>query len=346
MSIFALKKQTLFVYVLLCNFLSGGALWAQSAQPIVVRDESEFFAIVNKTGGYITRSLHKEFWDVMNTKYEKEKRQKIVLEIQNVLDILKAFQESTWNSARTSYFSQKNEKSPDYQTLKDQLIKHNIEYFSTQVLIDNAEKIISHSATRVPLDFGVGKFYITPELIEENLTGIKGSFERLKLLLNPLWKEEYKEYILPKLNVSLLSLYPPDEYHEIITHGDEQIEITINQLCVDTNSTYEIGAVDYQKGDKKFAHFTPEERDIYIQEFIKEQFAGYKITDPLLSKGTWRGYEFSKGIASAEDYHIVMMSLFVNSKALYIKYVTKGNISLAGADFNDFTKRIQILPLT
>lgn len=311
-----------------------------------IQDETEFFSTVNETGGYITKALHQAFWELMRLKYDEGQRNKIVTDIQSTLDVLKEFQAQTWQSAKESYFAKKIEKDKNYFSLKDRLEKHKSLYFSPQSFIDNSEKIITASATRTSLDLGEGKFYITPELIEENLIGIKGSYERLKLLLTPEWKEEYHEYLLPKINVSLLSLYAPDEYHELIEHGDEKIEIYIAQLCVDKNAIYEIGSVDYQKGDKKFVDFTQQEKEIYIQEFVKEQFAGYKIDEPLLSKGTWRGYEYAKGIASYENYNIVIMSLFVDSKAFYLKFVTNGNLSSAGTDFNEFTKRIQLLEKT
>ncbi|MBN9287197.1 MAG: hypothetical protein BGO43_02150 [Gammaproteobacteria bacterium 39-13] len=314
--------------------------------PTTVPDETEFFATVNETGGYITKELHYAFWERMKQKYDEEQRKKIVDDIQNTLNVLKDFQAQTWKSAKESYFAKKIEKDKDYFTLKDKLEKHKSQYFSPQVIIENSEKIITASATRSSLDLGAGKFYITPELIEENLIGIKGSYERLKILLTPEWKEEYREYLLPKINVSLLSLYAPDEYHELIQHTDEKIDIDIAQLCVDKNAIYELGAVDYQKADKKFVNFTPEEKEIYIQEFVKEQFAGYKINEPLLSKGSWRGYEYAKGIASLDNYNIVIMSMFVADKAFYIKFVTNQNLSSAGTDFNEFTKRIQILEKT
>lgn len=305
-------------------------------------DETDFFAIVNETGGYISHKLHQQFWEMLKAKYSEEKREKFVLDIQSVLGLLKEFQEATWQSAKQSYYAKKQDKSQGYQTLKDQLLKQQTQYFSPQVIVANAEKIITSSAERSPLDLGAGNFYITPELIEENLIGIKGSYERLKLLLSPTWKEEYKEYTLPKMALSILSLYPPDEYQEFFSHNDETVNIHVSQLCVDKNSIYEMGAVDYQKGDKKFSHFSPEERTIYMQEFVKEQFAGYKINDPLLSKGTWRGFEYVKGMGSIENYHIVILNLFPNDKALYIKYVTEGDLTLANSNFNDFMKRIQI----
>lgn len=339
------KIRILVACFLVLNLLCINNLFAEETkqEPLPVKDETQFFATVNETGGYINQQLHQEFWEIMKQKYDEEQRSKIVNDIQNTLDVLKEFQAQTWKSAKESYFAKKVEKDTDYFNFKEKLEKHQSQYFSAGTIIDNSEKIIAASAARSAIDLGAGKFYITPELIEENMIGIKGSYERLKLLLTPTWSDEFKEYTLPKINVSLLSLYAPDEYHELIQHGDEQIDIHIAQICVDKNAIYELGSVDYQKADKKFVNFAKEEKDIYIQEFVKEQFAGYKIAEPLLSKGTWRGYEYSKGIASLENFNIVIMSLFVNDRAFYIKYITNSNLSTAGADFNDFTKRIQVL---
>ncbi len=340
----SLLKNVAVSLMLINVFLSPvRAQEAPVAAPLPLGDETSFFATVNETGGYINQTLHHDFWDLMQKKYTDEQRVKIVHDIQSTLEILKEFQALTWKSAKESYFAKTVIKDSEYEPLKQKLEKHQSQYFSPQVIIDNSEKIILASSTRTPLDLGAGKFYITPELIDENLIGIKGSYDRLKLLLLPVWKEEFKEYTLPLINVSLLSLYSPDEYHEVIQHGDEQIDIHIAQLSVDKNTLYELGSVDYQKGDKKFVSFTPEERHIYIQEFVKDQFANYKISEPLLSKGNWRGYEYAKGIASLDNYNIVIMSLFADSKAFYIKYVTDTNLSLAGAEFNEFTKRIQML---
>lgn len=346
------KIQKYLFCVLMSMCVAGGSLQAQEGETlssilpqkeVPQKDEFEFFAQVNETGGYITQTMHQEFWDMMKGKYDEEQRTKIVRDVQNSLDVLKEFQALTWESAKESYFSQKSIKINHYEELKETLLKLESPYFSPQVILENAEKIISASALRSPLDLGAGKIYITPELIEENMIGIKGCYERLKILLSPQWKEEYQEYVLPKINVSILSFYAPDEYHEIISHNDEKIDIHIAQLATNKNLIFEIGAIDYQKGDKKFTDFTPEEKEIYIQEFVKEQFSGYRVASPLMSKGAWRGHDFAKGVASLEQNSIIIMSLIVNDKAFYIKYVADTNLALTGADFNDFTKRIQIL---
>lgn len=339
------NAKALFFCSLFLNVIYLNPLWAEDAQKAAgsAKNETAYFAIVNETGGYINEALHHDFWELMNQKYTQEQRVQIVHDIQTTLEILKEFQALTWKSAKESYFAKNIIKDSEYQPLKERLEKHQSQYFSPQNIIDNAEKIIAASSTRSALDLGAGKFYITPELIDENLIGIKGSYDRLKLLLSSTWKEEYKEFTLPLVNVSLLSLYSPDEYHEVIQQGDEQIDIHIAQLTVDKNAVYEIGTVDYQKADKKFIHFSNEERQIYLNEFVKEQMANYKIIEPVLSKGTWRGYEYIKGIGSVDNYNVVIMGLFAESKALYIKYVTNTNLSLAGSEFNEFTKRIQLL---
>jgi hypothetical protein len=330
--------------VLVLIFFSG-ALYAtqEEESPLVEQDEAAFFAIVNETGGYLTQTVHDAFWEILKKKYDEKQREKIVVEIHDALDLLREFQAQTWLSAKESYFSQKVTKVKEYGILKTRLLKLKPTYFSPKAMVLHAEEIIKAAATRSPLDFGSGKCYITPELIEENRIGIQGSYERLSLLLTPEWKETLKEYILPNITVSLLALYAPDEYHETLFQDDEKIDIHLAQLSVGKDAMYEIGSVDYQKGDKKFLDFTLPEREVYIQEFVKEQFSGYSLTAPLLSKGVWRGYEFVKGVASLSEGHIIIMSLFVNNKAFYIKYVTDAPLALANADFNEFTKRIQII---
>lgn len=332
--------------IFLCVQLFWGVLNAQesSTSPTnMLQDESQYFAIVNETGGYINETLHGEFWKILQAKYDENQRQKIVADVQGILDLLKEFQVQAWKSAHNSYFAKKIIKTKEYEIFKEKLLQHNSSYFSGPTIVESAEKIIAAGADRTPLDLSSGKIYVTPELIAENMVGVKGSHERLKLLITPQWKGEYKEYIFPKMNISLLSLYSPDEYQELIAQNDEKIEIFIAQLTTDKEAVFEIGSVDYQKGDKKFINFSPSEREIYLQEFIKEQFAGYRIHDPLMSKGAWRGYHFAKGVAGVDDHNVIMMSFFVNNKALYIKYVTTANFSMASTEFNDFTKRIQIL---
>ena len=330
-------------------FSSACLLWlALQATPAISaetppKDESEFFSVVNETGGYITPRLHEEFWAYMKTKYDEKVREKLVIDVQKALAILQEFQVQTWLSAKNSYFSRKVDKTAEYEPLRRLISQQQSPYFSTQAMSENSEKIISASASRTAIDLGAGKFYITPELIEENRIGIQGSYDRLKMLLNPQWHEDYREFNLPLMHMSLLSLYAPDEYHEVITHGDESIDIHLAQLTTGKNSVYEIGLVDYQREDKKFNRLTLEERTAYQNAFIKEQFAGYRINNPLMSQGTWREHEFNKGTATVNDTNIIIMSLFVNNKAFYIKYITDNNLTLANADFTDFTKRIQLL---
>ncbi|MBS0290610.1 MAG: hypothetical protein JSS07_11330 [Proteobacteria bacterium] len=337
-----LKRKTPFFVCFFLYVLLSKSLNAQEISNSAASQEMTYFSTVNETGGYITEKLHQDFWEMMKNKYDKEQSAKIVNDIKLTLDILKDFQAQTWKMAKTSYFARNIMKDETYLFLKEKLEKQNSAFFPSSVIIDNAEKIVTAAASRTAVDLGAGKFYITPELIEENVVGIKGSYERLNILLNPLWQKEYREYALPKINISLLSLYSPDEYHELIQQGDEQVDIHIAQLCVDKNATYEIGSIDYQKGDKKFANFTPEEKKIYIQEFVKQQFAGYSVAEPLMSIGDWRGYEYLKGVAALGNFNIVIMSLFMDSKAFYIKYITSNNLASAGSEFNEFTKRIQL----
>lgn len=323
------------------------ALATESVVNTPTQDEAAFFSEVNETGGYVTQKLHQDFWELMQSKYDEKTREDIAFKTIETLQVLKEFQRSTWESAKASYFAQVVEKTSDYDELKNRLHGQGSHYFSPAAIIEHSNKIIMAAASRNPLDLGGGKFYITPELIEENLIGIQGSFERLKMLMTPAWTNELKEYLLPKVNVSILSLYSPDQYHEVITHNDESIDIHIAQLHTDKDSTYELGSVDYKKGEKEFKDFSTEEKEIYIREFINDQFLSYRIENPILSKGMWRGYHFVKGAASVDNFNVVIMSMMVNNKAFYIKLVTKMHIPLANADFNDFTKRIQILePLT
>lgn len=335
------------VYVLLVTLLFPFLVYSAEATAIepIMEDERAYFAEVNETGGYVTQKLHEGFWNLMRLKYDEKTCEELAIKTIETLEVLKNFQQVTWESARLSYFNKMIEKTNDYEELKDRLNAQGSNYFSPQSIIEHSSKIILAAATRNPLDLGNGKFYITPELIEENLIGIQGSFERLKMLMTPLWKNEYKEYILPKLSVSLLSLYAPDQYHEMISHNDESINIYIAQLNTDKDTTYEIGSVDYKKGDRVFNDFSAEEKMIYIQEFIREQFLGYRIESPTLNTGTWRGYHFVKGAASVDNFNVMIMSMMVQNKAFYIKLVTKMHIPLANTDFNDFIKRIQILEL-
>ncbi len=321
--------------------------FANAENNLPEQDEAAFFSEVNETGGYVTPKLHQDFWDLMRIKYDEKTREEIALKTIETLEVLKDFQRSTWESAKASYFGQKIEKTLDYEDLKKRLNGQGSHYFSPEAIIEHSGKIILAASSRNALDLGGGKFYITPELIEENLIGIQGSFERLKMLMTPIWTGEFKEYQLPRLNVSILALYSPDQYHEVITHNDESIDIHIAQLHTDKNSTYEIGSVDYTKGEKHFNDFSLEEKEIYIREFINDQFLSYRIESPIISKGMWRGYHFVKGVASVDDFNVIIMSMMVENKAFYIKLVTKMHIPLANADFNDFTKRLQILePLT
>lgn len=331
----------------MASWLLTSAVYSVENATPPTQDEAAFFSEVNETGGYVTQKLHQEFWELMQSKYDEATRADIAVKTIETLQVLKDFQHATWDSAKASYFAQTVQKTADYDELKNRLHGQGSHYFSPEAIIEHSNKIIMAAASRNALDLGGGKFYITPELIEENLIGIQGSFERLKMLMTPVWKNEYKEYPLSKLNISILSFYSPDQYHEVVAHNDESIDIHIAQLHTDKDTTYELGSVDYKKGDKQFTDLTNEEKEIYIREFISGQFLSYRIENPILSKGMWRGYHFVKGAASVDDFNVVIMSMMVNNKAFYIKLVTKMHIPLANADFNDFTKRIQILePLT
>lgn len=315
---------------------------AQEGAEVSLRDEAAFFAEVNETGGYVTEKLHQAFWEFMRGQYDDNTRDMMVTNTLETLGILKDFQKATWESAKLSYFSQQLEKTGDYETLMGRLGSRGSHYFSPRVIITQADQIIAAAASRQALDLGGGKFYVTPELIEENLLGIQGAFERLMLLMTPQWAPEYKEYKLPMLKISLLAWYAPDQYHETVVHHDESIDLDIAQLNTDKNTTYEIGSVNYKKGDRHFCDFSMQEKEIYIQEFVRGQFLRYRIEAPILSQGTWRGYSFVKGAGSVSDFNVVLMGMIIQDKAFYVKLVTMEPLPFANEDFSEFMKRIQV----
>lgn len=311
--------------------------------PAPALTEADFFSTVNETGGYINQDLHHAFWALIAQKYSPEQQAQMVIDIHQALEVLKAYQTQIWESAKLSYFSKQFRLTLEYTPIKARLLQLQSPYFSPQTLVSNGEKIIEAAANRQALDLGAGNYYITPELIEENLIGMRGSYERLKLLMTPDWRQEYREYPLPKLAVTLLNLYAPDEYEESITQDEEKLVLHTAQFSSEPFSLYEVGSLEYQKGQKRFEHFTHQEREAYLQAFVDEQFAGYKVTSPQMSKGLWRGHAYAKGVSAFDDYHVILMCFFMGDKVLYLKHVTDADLANATSHFNDFTKRLQLM---
>lgn len=304
--------------------------------------EVDYLGTVSQTGGYINQSLHQAFWEQLEKHYTPEQRSELVADLQGSLNLIKAFQMALWESAKISYFGKEIRVTTAFTPLKAQLLNINSPYLSPKTLVKHAEMIIQAASNRQAIDLGAGPFYVTPELIEEHLVGLSGGYERLRLLMDPQWQGTWKEYCLPKIGVRLLSYYAPDEYENNIMEEDEKLSLQTAELSIDSQKQYEVGAINYQKENKRFNHFTQAEKDSYLEALVEEQLAAYKIMTPQISKGLWRGHPFVKGIGTHHNQYVIFMCFFAHDKAIYVKHVSDADLSHANTTFNEFTKRIQI----
>ena len=217
--------------------------FADAARPELNTRQMEIMRTVRSVDGYIDKALHDEFWMLMPSALRDSPSAHRMLRdlLAEVGEAREDLQEQTWLSAYESLKAGRVVRTAAYLEAKEASLNASANPgYQARIRdsIASAERLLEAAGSGTPLDVHGGRTYITSDLIEQVLSGIRASEFRFAKLVSPSWDDRPTEFKYPEAHVSILALAPFTlERREIRNPGTRDIEmISLSQTL--NPSTY------------------------------------------------------------------------------------------------------------
>lgn len=203
---------------LICCAVSGAALGQPSPNASGVALElsdrqKEIIRTVRAADGYIDENLHEEFWSQMPSAFRASPALRIQLDdlLLDVGDARQSFLEQSWRSVGESLKYRRIVRTKAYLDAKQAVLKASTNPAYQEKVresIASAERLLDAAANGTPIDVSEGRTFITNDMIEHILSGIRASEYRYSKLLLPTWDDQLEVFSYPEGHISVLALTP------------------------------------------------------------------------------------------------------------------------------------------
>jgi hypothetical protein len=186
---------------------------ARAGMAQLIGRQSEILRATLAADGYLTEDMHRDFWAVMPEALVSDAMSK-----QNWQRIMGTwggdatqFQRETWKSVKLTLNSRRVTKTPEFDAARKAIIESTV-YRMAPAQFDaslrNADLLLQSAAVGGPFTTSKGQVYITPELVDETLSGLDAAYCRLQQLVQPRWNPHTEERTYPAAHVRILSPGP------------------------------------------------------------------------------------------------------------------------------------------
>jgi hypothetical protein len=198
---------------------------AVDSKPELSARQTEIMRTVQSVEGYIDKELYDEFWSLMPTEMRDSPANRQLLRefLFEVGSERERFMTEAWLSAKASLAAKRIVRTERYiAAQKAALNASTNSSYQTKILesIASGERLMAAAANGSALDTPGGKTFITSDLIERVLSGIKASEFRIAKLIAPTWNEELFEFRYPEAHISILAQSPYALEHTKIRNSE------------------------------------------------------------------------------------------------------------------------------
>ncbi len=186
---------------------------AGGAQQQLTPEQQTILRTTLSVEGWLTADEHKRFWAVMPEPRSPE----VVAAWRRTMDRLVGlgmkFQLETWKSLQQSEHEGRVVKTAEYEDAKRALLADPFLGPQSGRAIQNAEGMFQAAANKSAFS-AVGTpmvgtpMYLSADMIERTLSGIEGSFCRMRRLTEPEWNDQTTEFKYPTAHVNILNDCP------------------------------------------------------------------------------------------------------------------------------------------
>jgi len=271
---------------------------ADEARPELNARQMEIMRTVRSVEGYIDKALHDEFWMLMPSALRNSPSAHRMLRdlLAEVGEAREDFQEQTWLSAHESLKAGRVVRTAAYLEAKEAASEASVNPgYQARIRdsIESAERLLEAAGSGTPLDVHGGRTYITSDLIEQVLSGIRASEFRFAKLVSPSWDDRLTEFKYPEARVSILALAPfALERKEIRNPGARNIEmISLSQ----TLNPFTYVAVSFAANGGRYSDPV---KSLVSNARAAVEGAGAAGRPPVFIK--WRGFDSATAAGQAQ----------------------------------------------
>lgn len=174
--------------------------------------QTEIMRTVQSVDGYLDKKLYDEFWSIMPPEIKiPANRFKLKKLLSEVSFEREKFITESWLSAKASLEAGRVVRTQGYIVAQKLALEaSNNQSYKANIAesITSGERLIEAAAKGTPLDTPGGKKFITSDVIEHVLSGVKASEFRVAKLVSPSWDGRTIEFRYPEAHVSVLATFP------------------------------------------------------------------------------------------------------------------------------------------
>jgi len=263
------------------------------AQQQLTPEQQTILRTTMNAEGWLTADEHKRFWAPI---LPQLKSPEAVAAWQRMMDQVVGlgvkFQLETWKSLQLSERERRVVKTADYEDAKRAVLGAPLLGAQSGTAIQNAEGMFQAAASKSAFSTVRGPMYLSADMIERTLSGIEGSFCRVRRLGEPDWNDRATEYKYPAAHVNILNDCPLTV---------EQSQITTEQGITAKMVTLAYGISDHARIQIVFTPLRGRWLDpvVSLAKIARSTLAGMGITETQPVATTWRDHNTATASGSA-----------------------------------------------
>ncbi|QOR61297.1 hypothetical protein ACM66Z_07530 [Sulfurovum sp. ST-21] len=208
-------------------------------------EQMNLIKVVINTEGFINEDLYNEFWKGIKTYKLNQESRKL---IEEEMIFVQQIQFEIWNSALESIKQKKVYKTEKLKKLIQKaytLFSKNptYDYKQIQSSIDKIDILLNSAVDQTPYYANGNVIYITQDLVNQVLSGLDASIERIKMLIEPNWNPIVKERYLNDYANVLWHLPLTKSFEIIKIDGVDKKFISYSSI-MDFNSVVSISFIE------------------------------------------------------------------------------------------------------
>lgn len=193
----------------LVAFALAATITTSSAQQQLTPEQQTILRTTMNAEGWLTADEYKNFWAPI---LPQLKNPEAVAAWRRLMDqyvgLSLKFQLETWKSLQMSEREGRVVKTAEYEDAKRAVLTDTLLGPRSGTAIQNAEGMFQAAASKSAFNTVRGPMYLSADMIERTLSGIEGSFCRVRRLSEPEWKDQAIEYKYPAAHVNVLNDCP------------------------------------------------------------------------------------------------------------------------------------------
>ena len=289
----------------------------------ILKEKIELKNFVKSVDGFINEDIHQEFWkDIKDKVSEKD-----LSFFNSTLFLTDIYMRELWECVLKSSRTGKIIKTEKLKSLLSNFKSHQKMY---DTLSANTDSILDSAANKKPISRNGNSVYLTEDAIQNIISGMDASIERLQILFKKDWQPTFRERELGN-SAKVLWTLPLTKKISEVTINQKNVK-NLNYSVFMGNTTHiAVGVLDANKADTNICIKGIVSNSGYLGQYniINQLFNGYPSSRT----------SFSTAINPTETFYFNVQCFHAKNK-LYSVITLADNHMDSLNYFDEFIKRI------